>query len=98
MCVQSVNSWNSWNSWSDDWLSHYRYGADSSATAGAEESLLLGNHVKQDEHISCDEDHCVFIQWLQVPPASAVVTKGVAESRTQRRAHFRSHKDTTQLK
>lgn len=74
----------SWNAWSDAWQSYYRNGADSSPAAGAEVSLLLGSHVKQDEHISCYKNQSIFIQRLQVPPASTVVTKGVAESRTQK--------------
>lgn len=64
--------------------SYYRNGANSSPTAGAEVSLILGIHIKQDEHISCYKDQSVFIQQLQVPPSSTVITIGVAECRIQK--------------
>lgn len=65
-------------------LAHYRNGPDSSSAAGAEVCLVLGSHIKKDEHISCYKDQGFFIQRLQVPPASTVITKGVAECRTQK--------------
>lgn len=69
------------DAWHHSWngSQYYRDGADSPPAAGAEVPLLLGGHVKQNEHVSRHEDQGGFIQRLQVPPAPAVVTKGVAE-------------------
>lgn len=68
--------------------SNYRNGANSSPTAGAEVSLLLGMYIKQDEHISCYEEQSFFIQQMQVCPTSTVIPKGVTEHRTHMRLVF----------